>query len=112
MIVGTSAAIVLLYEAYKVREYYIFGEGSNIDDILDEDSYYHDAKGFKIYLIERYKNKIDANTKNNNYKAQHLNKSMLVLLCSGVVAFLIFIAPATIIPLAGNIARVILSPCQ
>ena len=42
MIVGTSAAIVLLYEAYKVREYYIFGEGSNIDDILDESNSLYD----------------------------------------------------------------------
>ena len=85
MIIGASVSTYLLYEAYKAREYHIFGD--RMDEILEEDSYYHDEQGEKIYLIERYKNKIDINTKNNNFKGKKINKSISILLSTGVIAF-------------------------
>jgi hypothetical protein len=85
MIIGASISTYLLYQAYKAREYHIFGD--RMDEILDEDPYYHDEDGVKIYLIERYKNKIEINTKNNNLKSQKINKSMSILLYTGIIAF-------------------------
>lgn len=80
---GASIALFFLYKAFQAREFYPLGD--MMDDILEEDKYYHDNIGVKIYLITRYKWKCEKNITANNKKGIAINKAIKSLYLGGVV---------------------------
>lgn len=84
---GSFISIIILYYAFKARNFYIYGD--LMKDIKSEDVYYHDEKGFKIYLIDIYQNKSLENLKTNNLKGNYINYAMFVAILSALTSVMI-----------------------
>jgi hypothetical protein len=87
LVFGMTVAFFLLMLASKKKTSHIFGD--LLEDIHEEPAYYHDTKGIKIYIIERYKNKIMHNIERNSYKINKLNQAQFTIFLSMIIAFLV-----------------------
>ena len=89
LILSISILISLsfIYKSIKTLKYH--SDGTDLDEVKRQDSYYFDKNGIKLYEIESYAIKTKENRDRNNKKGSYLNKAILSTLTGSIIVVLL-----------------------